>query len=86
VASSPVVSAWRRVAPSGPARLAAPYQTGWLRGWDAATASPEGLISLPAGSGPVWYWPALVVIIADLVTVSVLVGSLVFGKRRGQSA
>ena len=86
VPSSPVVSPYRQVDPSGPARLAAPYQTGWLRGWESATASPEGLISLPAGSGPVWYWPALVVIAADLITLGVLVGSLVFRNRRGRSA
>jgi hypothetical protein len=86
VPSSPVVSAYRRVDPSGPARLAAPFQAGWLRGWDAATASPDGLISLPEGSGPVWYWPGLVVIMADLITLGVLAGSLTRVKQRGQSA
>jgi hypothetical protein len=44
------------------------------------------LISLPEGSGPVWYWPGLVVIMADLITLGVLAGSLTRVKQRGQSA
>jgi hypothetical protein len=41
-----------------------------MRGWSAAGATPAGLLRLPAGSGPVWYWPALLVLAADLATAA----------------
>ncbi|MDQ1403427.1 MAG: hypothetical protein QOG03_1743, partial [Actinomycetota bacterium] len=44
-------------------------QPGWLRGRKAAKVSRAGTLALPAGSGPIWYWPALVVLLGDLVTI-----------------
>lgn len=59
------------LAPSGPATWDAPGAPGWMRGSAPAGVSPLGLVSLPAGEGLVWYWPALVVLGADLATLAV---------------
>lgn len=39
-----------------------PGAPGWMRGTEPATTTDTGLLRLPAGSGPVWYWPALLVV------------------------
>jgi hypothetical protein len=44
-----------------------PGQPGWLRGWHSFAVSADGRLTIPPGDGPVWYWPALVVIGADVV-------------------
>lgn len=61
------------VDPSGPATLTRAFQRGWMRGVHAAASTDEGLVALPGGAGPVWYWPSLVVVAADLVTIGALV-------------
>lgn len=53
------------LAPSGPALWSAPGALGWMRGTSPAGVSEHGLVSLPAGSGILWYWPALVVLGVD---------------------
>jgi len=73
VSSDPVIEPYRRLAASGAARVAAPYQEGWLRGWTRTSSDPQGLISMLAGSGPLWYWPALVVLAGDALTLLALV-------------
>jgi hypothetical protein len=71
VASDPVVEPVVRVDPSGPAVYNRPAASGWMRGWEAAGTTPEGLVSLPGGSGLVWYWPSVVVVATTLITYSV---------------
>lgn len=44
-----------------------PGQPGWLRGWTKVAATADGRLRVPSASGPVWYWPALVVIATDVV-------------------
>lgn len=39
-----------------------PASGGWLRAWSAGTPTSDGLLRFPEGSGPVWYWPALLVV------------------------
>lgn len=56
-------------ASSGPAVLGLPFAVGWLRGWHAAHRTPDGLIGLPSGTGLVWYWPALMVVLAELLWI-----------------
>jgi len=50
-----------------------PFARGWLRGWSPATETAEGLVSFPAGSGVVWYWPTLLVLLGHEVTLVVVV-------------
>jgi hypothetical protein len=83
VASDPVVTPYRRLDASGEARFAAPYESGWLRGWSSTAENAQGLIALPGGSGPLWYWPAVLVLLGDLATVSALVGVEVRHRRHG---
>jgi hypothetical protein len=82
VSSQAVAAPLRRVDASGPATYLAPYQAGWLRGWTTTERTSSGLIGLPAGSGPVWFWPALLVIGADLVVGAALLTSVLPGRFR----
>jgi len=59
-----------------------PAATGWLRGWRAAHATPQGTLRVPAGDAPVWYWPAALVLFADVCTV-LLTGALLMRRRVG---
>jgi hypothetical protein len=61
--------------------LSRPFQTGWMRGLSAASRSEAGTVALPAGSGPVWFWPALLVLAADLAWLA-LVSRLIYGEWR----
>jgi hypothetical protein len=65
----PIVEPLRSTSSSGPAVLSLPFALGWLRGWHLAHETPSGLIGLPAGGGLVWYWPALIVVLADLLWI-----------------
>jgi hypothetical protein len=76
VANDPVIEPVLRVDPSGPAVYNRPAASGWMRGWEAAGTTPEGLVSLPAGSGLVWYWPSLVVVATTFATYLVAIWSL----------
>jgi hypothetical protein len=56
---------------------------GWLRGLSAASVTDEGLLRVPGGSGPVWFWPALLVVLAYLAVVvaaALTVRSLLGGR------
>lgn len=63
---------------SGAATWARPGAWGWLRGTTPAAIAADGQLRLPAGSGPVWYWPTVVVLAAD---AAFLVGVAVAGAR-----
>lgn len=78
----PVLTPYQRLDPSAAATWAHPAAAGWLRGSAATGTSHLGLLTLPEGSGPVWYWPALVCVLADLVTLSTVVWCL--WSRRGR--
>lgn len=51
-----------------------PGQRGWKKGWTSARISMLGQLVLPGGRGIVWFWPAAVVLLADL---GVAIGSLI---------
>jgi hypothetical protein len=53
---------------------------GWLRGFDALHTQADGTLAVPAGGGLIWYWPAVVVLAADLLFVTSL--TLVLLSRR----
>lgn len=76
VALDPVVAPWAELDPSGPATWAQAAAGGWLRGLEPAGRTSDGLVRLPGGSGPLWYWPSLLVLAADgVVVVAVLVAA-----------
>ena len=85
VPSQPVVEPLLRLDASGPATYQRPGSPGWMRGLSSAGLTPEGTISLPAGSGPVWYWPALLVLLADFFTLGFVVIAL-RSRRRARHA
>jgi hypothetical protein len=65
-----VVAPWSHVSPSGRATWTRPAASGWLRGTSGTSSTATGLLRLPAGRGPVWYWPAALAIAADVVVIS----------------
>lgn len=81
VASRPRVEPLLDVAASGPAVVNRPAASGWLRGTAAGDAGSEGLLTVPAGDGPVWFWPSLVVLLGDAITLAAL-GLAVRGELR----
>jgi hypothetical protein len=82
VPTQTIVGPLRQIDRSGSATFLAPYQSGWLRGWSSASRTPTGLIGLPPGAGLLWFWPALVVLGADLVVLATLLSSVVPGRLR----
>jgi hypothetical protein len=64
-----VVQPWSWLSASGAATWMRPAQTGWLRGTSSTRSTATGLLRLPSGSGPVWYWPAALAIGADIVVI-----------------
>jgi hypothetical protein len=62
-----------------------PASGGWLRGLDGIGATTDGLLEVPRGGGPVWYWPALVVLGTDVAMVVVVALVVVRRKRRPRS-
>jgi hypothetical protein len=61
VASSVLAPPLARVDASGPATWHRSGGWGWMRGWHAGHQDANGELTLPAGKGLVWYWPAIVV-------------------------
>ena len=55
------------LASSGAATWSRPGATGWLRGTEPAVVGADGRLRLPAGEGLLWYWPALLVLVGDVV-------------------
>jgi hypothetical protein len=64
-----VAAPWTRVSTSGRATWTRPAASGWLRGTSGTRSTANGLLRLPAGRGPVWYWPATMAIAADVVVI-----------------
>jgi hypothetical protein len=80
-----LVQPWSSVGASGPATWTRPATWGWLRGTSGTGTTSTGLLRLPAGSGPVWYWPAALALAADAVVIVGLAGVVVRHRRRQQS-
>jgi hypothetical protein len=76
VAARSVRAPLMQVSSSGAAVVDRAAKAGWLRGFMTAGHTPDGRLALPAGRGPVWYWPALATLGADLL---VLMASLAIG-------
>ena len=76
-ADSPIAP-FTGLAGSGPATWSRPGAAGWLRGLEPASVGADGRLRLPGGTGPVWYWPALVVLVGDLIWL----GTVVVAARR----
>jgi hypothetical protein len=74
----PVVAPWQRLDASGPAIWSRPAASGWMRGLHPAGRAPGGLVRLPAGRGPLWFWPSLVVVAGD---AAVAAGVVVAARR-----
>lgn len=58
---------------TAPITLPIPYQFGWMRGLTPGTSGDFGSLAFGAGSGPIWFWPALVVLLADIVWLAAIV-------------
>jgi hypothetical protein len=52
-----------------------PGATGWLRGLEPAHTTDEGNLALSEAAGPVWYWPSLLVVGADVLTITAVVAA-----------
>lgn len=82
VPSNPIVEPLLQLDASGPATYQRPGSAGWMRGLSPAGVTADGTIALPEGSGPVWYWPSLVVLAADLITAVFVVVAVRATRRR----
>lgn len=59
----------RTGAPAG-STLSVAGAPGWVRGWGGATSvSDDGRLVLETGRGPVWFWPAVVLVAVDAALV-----------------
>ena len=61
---------------------ARPAASGWLRGWTPLEPTPEGTLHAPAGGRVVWYWPTVVVLLADAACLGAAVVAVRAGRRR----
>lgn len=46
-----------------------PAAPGWLRGTASAAQTRSGLLRLPEGHGPIWYWPAAMTMVTDALVI-----------------
>jgi hypothetical protein len=82
VPARPLVEPLLALDPSDRATVARPGAGGWRRGAAPAAVAPDGRLALPPGDGPVWYWPAVVVLAADLVVAGATAAAVVDVRRR----
>jgi hypothetical protein len=75
------VQPWSWVSPSGPATWTRAGLSGWLRGTSPTSSTATGLLRLPTGDGPVWYWPAALAMGADAVVVGGVAWAVVRRRR-----
>jgi hypothetical protein len=72
----PVIAPWLRVG-DAPERIEVgrPWAAGWMRGFEPAEPSDNGLLRFDSGDGPIWYWPAvlLLLVYSSLGAIAVLV-------------
>ncbi|MFN8038159.1 MAG: hypothetical protein U0Q07_03015 [Acidimicrobiales bacterium] len=86
VGLSTVVEPLATVDGTEPVVWARPAARGWLRGWTPGEATPEGTLRFPAGGSVVWYWPSVVVLVADAVTCAFVVWAVRTGRRHRRGA
>lgn len=68
--SRPIPPLVRTAAPAG-TTLSMAGAPGWVRGWFHPTAvTPDGRLRLGEGRGPVWFWPATVLVAVDLALLA----------------
>ena len=82
VGLSPVLEPLATVEGDQPVVWARPAASGWLRGWTPGEATAEGTLRFPAGGSVVWYWPTVVVLVADAVTCAFVIWAVRAGRRR----
>ena len=73
------------LSPSEAATWNAPAQPGWRRGGRAVEETENGLLSLPSGSGVVWFWPAILVVIGAVAAYGTAAVIIVRGWRSRRS-
>jgi hypothetical protein len=76
VAAHPVLAPFTELSSSGAAIVDRAAKGGWMRGFKAAGRTADGRLALPAGRGPLWYWPAFVTLGADLLVLIALLMTL----------
>jgi len=58
------------------------YQAGWLRGLHPVDRVGPGLFGVPAGNGPIWFWPSVIVIATDVAVLTAAAPFLIRSFRR----
>lgn len=74
----PVIGPWARVPDADGRTWYRPGASGWLRGGEPVPTTDEGNLAVPSGGGPLWYWPSLLVLAADGITV----GAVIMASRK----
>lgn len=78
----PVPPIVRTGAPAG-STLAMAGAPGWVRGWGGATSvADDGRLVLETGRGPVWFWPAAVLLAVDAALVGAAIACARSRRRR----
>jgi hypothetical protein len=58
------------------------YQAGWLRSASPVQRVGPGLFGVPAGSGPIWFWPSVLVMLTDVVVAAAATRVIIRSIRR----
>jgi hypothetical protein len=70
----PIPPIIRTGAPAG-TTLSVAGAPGWVRGWGGATSvAADGRLVLETGRGPVWFWPAAVLLVVDAALLGAVIG------------
>ncbi len=83
-AEVPATFAPFRSVPDTGGTWAFPGTGGWLHGTEPVEVTEAGLLRVPAGSGPLWYWPAVPILLGYLIALGwvVRLAWARFGDRR----
>jgi hypothetical protein len=82
VAVDPVVAPLARVSEESAITWNRPGANGWMRGSSSGRVNAEGQLELPAGEGPVWYWPAVLVVLTQFFWLLLIVLIIFHGASR----
>jgi hypothetical protein len=82
VSIDPVVTPLARLDAGPAATWSQPASSGWLRGWHVVGRTDDGLLALPAGSGPLWYWPAVITLAGDIAALVIAVAAVLTLRAR----
>jgi hypothetical protein len=66
VSGSAPIRPWLTTPVEGPTTWSRPAQRGWVRGFEPAGSGDGGRLRVPAGGGPIWFWPAVAVVVTDI--------------------